>query len=376
MYTRILEKSIKNHLFKGKVIILYGPRQVGKTTLVKKIMVESGKEALYFQCDIPSQRSVFSEPEPEKIIRSIGSATLVIIDEAQLIENIGVVLKVLVDTYPHIQFIATGSSSFDLANKVREPLTGRAYEYMLYPLSLEEVLQTKSLASEQHIREYSMRFGWYPNIIDASEVESTNQLEILQQNTLYKDIFALEDIKKPKVLSDLVKYLAFNIGSVVNANNIANEIKTSAKTVERYIDILEKMFVIVRLYGFSGNLGNEVKKGSKIYFVDLGIRNSIIKNHNMIEDRSDKGALFENYFIIERMKYLSNHQVRANHYYWKTYRDMEVDYIEERDGGLEAFECKYTAQSSKGLLLFQKEYSESKSHIIHTENYTSFVLPK
>jgi uncharacterized protein len=374
MYTRILEKTIKSSLFKGKVIILYGPRQVGKTTLVKKVLAESEHKTAYFQCDIVSQRKLFSEPEPYIIKNLLGDIKLVVLDEAQLIENIGTVLKVLVDTFPDIQIIATGSSSFDLANKIKEPLTGRAYEYMLYPLSFNEVYQNKGIVQLSAIHERAMRFGWFPAVYDSSETDAVNTLELLQQNTLYKDILTLENIKKPRVLEELVIYLAYNIGSVVTTNNISREIKTTIKTVERYLDILEKMFVIKRLYGYSNNIANETKKGFKAYFIDIGIRNSIIKNHNSITNRNDIGGLFENMFIMERIKQHANTQIFCNTYFWRTYKDIEVDYIEEKNGLLTAFECKYTNRPSKGLQILMDNYKNASGHMVDKVNYQTFLL--
>ena len=371
MYIRIIKKSIKNHLFKKKIIILYGPRQVGKTTLVKELLEEFNGEKLYISCDIPSRRALIIGPEPAILKQNFGNAKLVIIDEAQLIENIGVILKVFVDTYPDIQIIATGSSSFDLANKIREPLTGRAFEYMLYPLSYEEIA-SKNNFTKQDKGGFRMRFGWYPGISESIQ-DATEQLEILQNNTLYKDIFTLEQIKKPKVLQDIVLQLAYRIGTVISVQNLADEIKTTPKTVERYIDLLEKMFVLIRIYPYSRNPSNERKKGYKVYFIDIGIRNSIIKDHKALNLRNDIGALFENYFIMERIKYLSNNFIFTNKYFWQNYLQEEVDYIEEKDGILTAFECKYTERSSKSLYLFQNTYKESVVKIISQKNYQDFI---
>lgn len=373
MYKRIIEKSIVEHLFKGKIIILYGPRQVGKTTLVKKILEEYQGPKKYIQCDIPSQRYSIEKPEPEEMKKFFGDAKLIVLDEAQLVLNIGTVLKTFVDTYPEIQIIATGSSSFDLANQIKEPLTGRTFEYLLYPLSFEEIKNTKDLFYFKGHEESIMRYGWYPGIIDLPESEATEQLAILQNNNLYKDIYALENIKKPAVLEGIINFLAFSIGSTLTINSIAREIQTSAKTVERYIDLLEKMFVIVRLYGFSRNLHNEIRKGFKVYFVDVGLRNSIIQNHNPIKKRNDIGGLFENFFVMERIKYLVNNKQHANKYFWKTYNDIEVDYVEESAGKLKAFECKYTERPSKSLKLFKETYKESDTHIVHKENYINYL---
>lgn len=371
MYTRTIKNNIKNSLFKEKVVILYGPRQVGKTTLVKEILDEFQEEKLYISCDIPSRRSLVSKPEPSILKQNFGKAKLVVIDEAQLVENIGVVLKVFVDTYKDVQIIATGSSSFELANKVREPLTGRAYEFMLYPLSFEEITQTTHFAKTDQ-EDFRMRYGWYPGM-PVNLHEATDYLEILQQNTLYKDILTLENIKKPAVLQELAIQLALRIGSVVSYQSLAREIGTTTKTVERYIDLLEKMFVITRIFAYSRNIGNERKKGCKVYFIDVGLRNSIIKDHKELKLRNDAGALFENYFIMERIKHTANHKVYTNKYFWQNYRQEEVDFIEEKEGGLAAFECKIHSNKSKALQLFKNEYPQAETEVVNQENYSIFI---
>lgn len=367
MYQRTIEQSIKSKLFKGKVIIIYGPRQVGKTTLSKKIMNESGFKTLYLQADIASSRDLLSTPEPKHLKAVFGDAKLVVIDEAQNIQNIGSVLKTFVDTYPDVQVIATGSASFDLANKTKEPLTGRVYEFFLYPLSIEEV-SGNSLPEYKSREDFLIRYGFYPGIVNVGIEEARRNLEMIQESYLYKDIFIYENIKKPEILRRLVTILAFSIGSPLSVNSIANEIGTTAKTVDRYLDLLEKMFVIKRLYGFSRNLPNEIKKGFKVYFIDIGVRNSVIKNHNDVSHRDDIGGLFENLFVIERIKYQNNHEIQANRYFWRTYNNVEVDYLEERDGSLYAFECKFKERSSRGIKIFEAKYKDSKSMIVHKDN--------
>lgn len=367
MYQRTIEKSIKAKLFKGKVIIIYGPRQVGKTTLSKKIMNESGVKFLYIQADIASSRELISKPEPKHLKAVFGEAELVVIDEAQNIHNIGAILKTFVDTYPEVQIIATGSSSFDLANKTKEPLTGRVYEFFLYPLSVEEI-SNNSLLEYKAREDFLMKYGFYPGIVNVGIDEAKKNLEMIQESYLYKDIFTYENIKKPEILRRLVTVLAFSIGSSLSVNSIASEIGTTAKTIDRYLDLLEKMFVIKRLYGFSRNLPNEIKKGFKVFFIDIGIRNSVIKNHNDISHRDDIGGLFENLFVMERIKYQNNHEIQANRYFWRTYNNIEVDYVEEKDGNLYAFECKFKDRPSRGLKIFQEEYKNSKSVVVHKDN--------
>lgn len=374
-YTRSIEKSFKESLFKGKVVILYGARQVGKTTLVKKVLNESNVQSAYFQCDIPSERAIFLEPEPRKIKAVLGDVQLVVLDEAQLIENIGTVLKTLVDTFPDIQVIATGSASFDLANKVREPLTGRAREFVLYPLSFEERWMALPVEQRSSIFPDMMRFGGFPGLVDKSEEEKTRELELLQQNTLYKDIFALESIKKPVVLSNLARYLAFTIGSVITSGNIAKELKTDPKTVERYLDLLEKMFVIKRVYALSSNQRKVITKGYKVYFLDLGIRNTIIQGYQTLDLRNDLGGLFENFFFIERLKFLHNQQKSPETFFWRTYTKQEVDFVEKVTGEVTAFECKFGEhQKSRGLYAFAAEFPGAETHVIDPGTMRQFLI--
>ena len=226
--------------------------------------------------------------------------------------------------------------------------------------------------AQQDQEQFRMRFGWFPGVPENIH-DATSYLEILQENTLYKDIFIMDEIRKPKVLQDLVIQLAFRIGSVISVQSLASEIKTTAKTIERYIDLLEKSFVIVRIYAFSRNPGNERKKGYKIYFIDIGMRNSIIKDHKEFSFRNDVGAVFENYFIMERVKFLSNHRKYVNSYFWQNYRQEEVDYIEQSNGELRAYECKFTHRVSKSLQLFALEYPSALAHTVSSQNYGQFI---
>lgn len=372
MYKRIIQNQIEKDLFAGKVIILYGPRQVGKTTMVNDILNKYNGPKLRLSCDIPSQRELFSIPEPEILKQNIGDAKLVVLDEAQTIENIGLILKVFYDAYPEVQIIATGSSSFDLSNKIKEPLTGRAKEYTLYPLSFEEISEGKRPFIKSDIESFRMRYGFYPGMPSGIH-EAYEYLALLQSNTLYKDILVFENIKKPKVLEDLIVILAQRIGTVISIQGVANEIKTTSKTVERYIDILEKMFVILRVYAFSRNPVNERKKGYKVYFVDIGLRNSVLRDHKELKYRNDVGAIFENYFIMERIKYNSNHKIYVNKYFWQNYKQEEVDYIEDRDGVLHAYECKWNDTKSKALNIFKSEYINSETIVINQDNYDGYL---
>jgi len=341
MYKRTIEPQIVSNLYQGKVIIIYGARQVGKTTLAQKILAEHGKGGLYFDCQVRTVHD-FLVPDPEVVKARVGDAHLVVFDEAQYVPDIGRTLKVFHDRYPEVQIIATGSSSFDLAQKTAESMAGRTREYILYPLSVSEMIGTIGRAAFDERYDLFLRYGFYPGIVDAPEEKKITDLELLQANALYKDILALEGVRKPHVLVDLLKLLALRTGSEVSAHALANHLNTSLVTISKYIDILEKMFIITRLYALSRNPGKEIRKGYKIYFLDVGMRNSILQNHNPMDIRHDVGALFENFFVVERIKYVRNAGTAARHYFWRTTDQKEIDLIEEHAGALHGYECKWS----------------------------------
>lgn len=359
MFQRIIEKSVRNDLFKGKIVLIYGPRQVGKTTLVQKILKEFEGKGLYFDCQNQSVHS-FLIPDPVIFKQKIGNASLVVLDEAQYIPDTGRVLKVLHDACPEVQLLVTGSSSFDLANKTNESLAGRTREHILFPISVEEILTKDGPYQFDATLETLFRFGTYPGIMGHGETDMARDLETLQSAVLYKDMLALDGVKKPKLLVDLLKALALQVGSEVSNSSLSNLLDASIQTVDRYIDILEKMFIVKRLYALSRNPRVEIRKGYKVYFLDLGIRNSIIQNHNPLAIRNDKGALFENFFIIERLKYLKNHSIGANTYFWRTQDQKELDYIEEHGGSLSAFECAF---SEKSIALADKKFRSLHANV-------------
>ena len=373
LINRTIENKIKDNLFKNKIIILYGSRQVGKTTLATKIYNEYQDKKIFIQGDTDSAINTLNRAEPDLLRSYFNNAKLIIIDEAQNIDNIGRIIKVYVDKYKDSQIILTGSSSFDLANKIREPLTGRSIEYILYPISFQEIINDKGLAYFTSIESELFRFGLYPNILQLGETDKIESLSLLNNNTFYKDVFTIESIKKPKVLQDIIRFLAYNIGNVITTNNIAREIQTTAKTVDRYIDLLEKMFIIKRLYGFSNNMNNEIKKGYKVYFIDIGLRNSVVNNFNIVDNRNDIGQLFENIFIIERIKFIEYNNIYCNKYFWQGERGLEIDYIEEMGGNIYGFECKYKERSSKGVSQFLNNYKEAKLNNIHKDNYLEYL---
>lgn len=337
---RTLQKDIEKRLFQGKVVILYGARQVGKTTLVKHILEKYQGESRYFHCETASVQSGLSRREPDRIRDFFGDARLVVLDEAQHIPDIGLLLKVMVDTYPEIQILATGSSSFDLANRLSEPLTGRNFTFTLYPLSLEEISDGAMAVAESNL-EKLLRFGSYPEAFLSSDEDARIRMDEIVSHYLYKDILSFEGMKKSPILRKLVELLALQIGQEVSYHELARQLGISAPTVERYIDILEKAFIVFRLRAFSRNKRKEISKSVKIYFFDIGIRNGVIQNYNPPRLRSDIGHIWENFCIVERMKRNAAFGLSLNVYFWRTYTKKEVDYVEEYDGRLHGYEFKW-----------------------------------
>lgn len=365
---------IEENLFKGKVAVIYGPRQVGKTTLAKQVLEDYKDIGLYLNCEILSVQQGLEVPEPERLKSFLGNHKLIVLDEAQKIKNIGLILKLLVDTYPELQIIATGSSSFDLANKASEPLTGRINQYILYPFSLEELLQGATKIEISAKLENLLRFGAYPEIYFLSEEEAIKRLNEISSNYLYKDILNFEKIKKSAVLVNLLQLLALQLGNEISFSEIASNLGINRITVQKYIDMLEQAFVIFTLRAFSRNLRKEISKSVKIYFYDLGIRNSLIQNFNNLSIRNDLGGLWENFLIIERLKKCSYHQIFANRYFWRTYDQKEIDYIEEREGSLHAFEFKWGDIQGKKIPEFLQTYPNSDFSTINKTNFWGFII--
>lgn len=372
---RDLIDNLEEWLFKGKIIIIYGARQVGKTTLVNEIISGYTNSSLYLNCDLLSVRRSIEKPEPSELKLILGNAGLVVFDEAQQVENIGLVLKVIHDTFPEIQIIATGSSSFDLSNKINEPLTGRAIEFILYPFSLNETLQIFPAYQVRNQIETYLRYGLYPEIVNKSEAEAQILLENLSSKYLYKDVLEYEKVRKPQLVVKLLQMLALQTGSEVSVNELAVTLQVSRSTIEHYIDLLEKTFVIFRLFSFSRNLRKELSKKFKVYFYDPGIRNSLIMNFNPMEIRSDKGALWENFFICERLKFLQKENRKVNRYFWRSHSKQEIDYLEETGGKLITFECKFSP-NQKAIIPreFKSTYPESEFNVVHPDNIRNFLI--
>ncbi|PIY68719.1 ATPase [Candidatus Roizmanbacteria bacterium CG_4_10_14_0_8_um_filter_39_9] len=373
-YRRSIEKTIDGWIGKGKILIIYGPRQVGKTTLVKSILSRYGKPQDYFNCEILGVQQALQKQDPQGLYSLFGKSQFVVLDEAQKISNIGLILKIFHDTYPKVQIIATGSSSFDLSNKISEPLTGRALEFTLFPLSLQELNQSHSRLDLQGKLESLLRFGSYPEIINNSEKVAKVLLDNITSKYLFQDVLEHEQIKKSTLLINLVQLLALQIGNEVSMNELAVTLSTGRKTIERYLDLLEKAFVILRLRSFSRNLRKEIGKKQKIYFYDLGIRNSLIARYNPLHLRDDVGALWENYIIIERLKYLRYNQISSNTFFWRTHDQKEIDYVEESNGKLHGYELKWNKDTFKKPQEFLDTYMNSDVRLINKDNFYDFLL--
>lgn len=373
--TRLIESHIEESLFRGKVVIIYGPRQAGKTTLTKQLIEKYKAKipSLYLNCEMLSIRQQLSKEEPYLIKNNLGNAKFVVLDEAQKISNIGTILKLMVDTFPEIQIIATGSSSFEIGRKTFEPLTGRVDRFTLYPLAIEELLQKENRFEITSKLEKIIRFGLYPEIYHLSEQRAISRLNEIATDYLYKDVLAFEGLKKSSLIVNLLQLLALQIGSQVSYNELANNLGVSRLLVQKYIDILEQSFVIFTLRAFSRNLRKEIAKSVKIYFYDVGIRNSLIQNFNSLELRDDIGGLWENLCILERLKYNQHHRIFANYYFWRTYDQQEIDFIEERGGRLHGYEFTYGSKKKRPPKIWLKTYTNSSFECINEDTFLDFV---
>lgn len=374
MVERFLYKTIEDKLFKGKVIILIGARQVGKTTLLKQIFREKD-DVLWLNGDEMQVQNLFDNASADRLLSEFGNSKIVILDEAQRIKDIGLRLKLIADSDSDIQVIATGSSAFELANKVNEPLTGRKWEYQMFPLSFGEMVAHHGKLKEMRMLPRRIVYGYYPEVVmnDGNEVEI---LKLLTDAYLYKDILSWENIKHPDKLQTLLRALAYQVGSQVSFNELSQMCSLDNKTVERYIVLLEQCYIIFRLPSFSRNLRHELKTSRKIYFYDNGIRNALIADYNAPETRQDIGALWENFVIAERMKSNEYYRRWVNRYFWRTKQQQEVDYLEEGGGKLHAYEMKWNPRAKAGLTkTFSEAYPGTEFQVITPENIADFLLP-
>jgi len=373
MITRILSRNIQNVLYKNKAIILLGARQTGKTTLLKQLFEQQNK-TLWLNGDDADVQNLFANATSTSLRAVVGNFENVVIDEAQRIENVGLKLKLITDQIPNVQLVATGSSAFELSNRVNEPLTGRKWEFQLFPLSFAEMVEHHGLLEEKRLLRHRLLYGYYPDVV----VNQGNEQAILRQlsdSYLYKDILREENIRKTEKLHVLLKALALQIGNQLSYNELAKSCRLDPKTVEKYIMLLEKSFVIFRLNSFARNLRNELKFSRKIYFYDTGIRNALISNFNQIEMRDDKGALWENFLVSERIKKLHYSQIWANSYFWRTKDQQEIDYIEEKDGAISAFEFKWNEKKKSQITAsFKANYNVETAQFITPDNVEEFLL--
>jgi predicted AAA+ superfamily ATPase len=373
MIKRQLLSKIQEKLSDSKAIILLGPRQAGKSTLLEQLSPHFKTPVLWMNGDDADVRVLLNEPTTTGIKALIGNAGTWVIDEAQRIKNIGLCLKLAIDNIKTVKVIATGSSAFELANQINEPLTGRKWEYHLYPFSYAEMVLHQGMLEEKRLLQHRLVFGYYPEIV-LHQGEEAERLKELVNSYLYKDILTWERIQKPDKMEKLLQALAFQLGNEVSYQELGQTTGLDNQTTEKYIDLLEKAFIVFRIGSLSRNLRTELKKSRKIYFFDNGLRNAVINQFSPAGFRQDIGALWENYLMSERVKLLAYERVEANQYFWRTHAQQEIDYIEERNGVMKAFEFKWNPRS-KGKIpsTFLKAYPEATTQVITPENIDEFL---
>ena len=368
---RKIQPEIEKWLFKGKILIIYGTRQVGKTTLVKQLMQGREDQAYYLNCDESDIREALTNKTTTQLKDFIGNKTFIVIDEAQRVENIGITLKLLVDNFPEIQIIATGSSSFDLSNKIKETLAGRKIEFILYPFSVEELLTHESRLEFTRLLPSRLVYGTYPEIYNSNERET--RLRDLADTYLYKDLYEQQPIKNPELLRRLLQALALQVCSEVSYPELSVMLGIAKETVTRYVFLLIQTHVIFVLPPYRSNIRATIGKQRKIYFNDLGIRNALINNFNPLELRNDVGALWENYCILERRKFNNNQMRFPNTYFWRAYNRAEIDYLEDINGALSAWEFKYNEERIHPPKAFFDVYPQTPFKLVNRFNYLDFV---
>ncbi len=373
MIFRFLTTSIRNRLNTGKAIILLGPRQCGKTTLLKSIF-EKGEEVLWLNGDDPETLFLLDQITTARWRQLLRGKKTLILDEAQRIADIGLKLKLVTDQLPEIQVVASGFSALELANRINEPLTGRKWEYLLYPLSFPEMVDHHGLLEERRMLPQRLIFGYYPEVVTHS-ADAQNLLNQLTDSYLYKDILTWDRIRKPEKIVRLLQAISFQLGQEVSFHELGQLTDLDSQTVENYIRLLEQAFIIYRLPPLSRNLRKELKTKRKIYFFDNGIRNAVIAQFQPIELRQDIGALWENWFLSERLKWLAYQQVPSNRFFWRTQDQQEIDYIEERNGFFHAYELKWNPRAKvRFSKTFTNAYPEHTTQVVHRDNFDEFLL--
>jgi predicted AAA+ superfamily ATPase len=369
MLKRLLENTITSKINGGKAIVLVGARQVGKTTLIRTILKEL--EYLFLDADDPTVRTLLSGPNTEQIRTIIADHKTIFLDEAQRIPGIGLTLKIITDQFKDVQLLVSCSSSFDLGNELNEPLTGRKWEYEMFPICWEEYENSIGFVKSEQQLENRLLYGFYPEVIN-NQGNEKETLKNMVNSYLYRDILAFSDIRKPEVLDKLLQALALQMGSEVNYNELSQIVGINKITIQNYIEILEKGYIVFRLNSFSRNLRNEIKQTRKIYFYDNGIRNMIIGNFNPLNLRVDKGALWENFLVSERVKQNIYKQTFSKIYFWRTRQQQEIDFIEEKNGEISAYEFKWNNKKPKFPEKFIEIYN-AKCFMIDRSNFREFV---
>ncbi|MBS3763383.1 MAG: ATP-binding protein [Planctomycetes bacterium] len=373
MLKRDIENNVRASLFKGRAIIIYGARQVGKTTLLHMLRDNLSEKSLFLNCDEPDIPPLLTDATSTELRELTGGYKIVFIDEAQRVKNIGITLKLFTDEIPEIQVIASGSSSLELSNEIVEPLTGRKYQFQLYPFSLSELSRRSNKMELKRLLEHRIIYGMYPEVTQTPGV-AENLLKEISSSYLYKDLLQYQDIRKPQLLQKLLTSLALQVGNEVSYNELANSLGVNRKTISKYMDLLEKCFVIFRLGPFSRNLRNELTKMRKVYFWDTGIRNALIRNFNPLDLRQDTGLLWENFLLSERIKHLRNSGMDPASYFWRTHRQQEIDYIEEVSGQLKAYEIKWNTDKKVHFPKpFREAYPGAETAVVHRENFWECV---
>jgi uncharacterized protein len=371
MIARQLQPQIERALHRGKMVALFGPRQVGKTTLAKAILAAQSGRSAYVSCDLPEVRRLLQDARLEDLRRFVGGNRLVVLDEAQRVEGIGVTLKILHEHFPATQFLVTGSSSFALGRSVKEPLTGRKYEFFLPPVSLAELAATRDHVALRESLPALLRFGAYPEVLTSED--PARVIQSVADDYLFRDILEQENFKSVSVLRALLEAVALQLGQEVSLHELSGLVGVSRQTVERYLDLLDRSFVIFPLRALSRNPRVEIAKSRKIYFRDLGIRNALIRNFNDLHLRTDVGALWENFCVVERMKTNDCAGRRVGAYFWRTYAQKELDYVEEAGGKLAAFEFKWGGGGARGSAEFMHRYPGSRVEVIDRNSVWTFA---
>ncbi len=373
--SRFIQDQVENRMVPGKVVIILGPRQAGKTTLIRDIIAKETAPFLFVSGEDRAVKAWLGSQSLETLRQNIGKNTLLVIDEAQNIPQIGLNLKLIVDHLPHVRVLATGSSSFDIANQTGEPLVGRKWEFVLFPIAQLELSPTEAPFQSEELLPQRLIYGGYPEVVTTVGLsDKRDLLNNIVNGYLYKDLLMFEDIRKSQKILDLLKLLAFQTGQMVSVLELSRNTGLNTRTVEKYLDLLEKVFVLKRIGSYSRNLRKEIAKSSRFYFWDNGIRNAIINNFNEPDMRNDIGGLWENYLVIERLKKQHYHKIFSNNYFWRTYDQKEVDFVEERDGRLFGYEFKWSKREVKPPAIWLETYPEATFEVVDRSNYMPFIV--